>query len=67
MTVKGKKRKDMNPVERSIFSRENAIARMKQNCEKIRQQADAEIAAVQKRIREKQFYLDALKKGAIQL
>ena len=64
--LKGKKRKDMNPVERSILSREGAIARMKQNCERIRERADDEIAAVQKRIREKQFYLEALKKGAIQ-
>lgn len=64
--MKTKKRKDMNPVERSISSREGAIARMKQNCDRIRETAEAEIAAVQKRIREKQFFLEALKKGAIQ-
>lgn len=64
--VPKKRRKDMNPVERSIASRESAIIRMKQNCEKVRQRADDEIAAIQKRIREKQFFLDALKKGAIQ-
>lgn len=60
-----KKRKDMNPLERSIASREGAIERMKLNMDRIRKEADKTISEIQVRIKEKQFLLDALKRGQI--
>lgn len=64
-TINRKKRKDMNPLERSIASREGAIGRMKENINRIRSDAAEKIAEIQARIKEKQFLLDALKRGQI--
>lgn len=60
-----RKRKDMNPVERAILSREHGIQRMRQNIQQIKQKAEDQVAAIEKRISEKQFFLDALRKGSI--
>jgi len=66
MTVKQvRKRKDMTPVERAILSRERGIERMRLNIKAIQNSADRQIAEIQKRISEKQFFLDALKRGSI--
>lgn len=56
---------ELSPLERSIFSRERAILRMKQNIARIRQDADGEINATESRIKEKQILLDALKRGRL--
>ena len=55
--------KDMSPVERSIYSREGGIARMRENIKNIRERATQEIAEIEARIREKQVLVDALKRG----
>lgn len=60
-----RKRKDMNPVERAILSRERGIQRMRQNIQQIERKAKDQIAVIEKRISEKQFFLDALRKGSI--
>ena len=62
-TIKSKMPKD--PLERSIYIREGGIKRMQQNIVRIRREAEEEIAEVQKRIKEKQVLLDALKRGQL--
>lgn len=49
----------------SINSREKGIARMRDNIKKIREQADRDVAEIEKRIKEKQILLDALRRGKI--
>lgn len=55
-----------DPLTRSIESRERAIDRMEANIRKVQRDADQEIAAIRKRIKEKRVLLDALKRGAIE-
>lgn len=62
-----KQRKDMTPLERSIHSRERGIARMRDNIERIRKDAEAKVSTIQARIAEKQVLLDALKRGAMKV
>lgn len=65
MAQRASKLKEMTPVERSIYSRERGVARMKQNIIDIREKADDQIAEINARIREKQTLVDALKRGTL--
>ena len=56
---------DMTPVERSIHSREKGIERMKQNIIQIREKAEEQVAEIMARMKEKQFLVDALKRGSL--
>lgn len=63
--AKQKPKKDRSPVERAIASRESGISRMRENIRRIKESANAAVEQIEARIKEKQFLLDALKRGQI--
>ena len=55
--------KEQSPVDRTIASKTKLVARLEKEIGNVRANAEAEVKAIQFRIRMAQTLLDALKKG----
>lgn len=60
-----KKKVPTDPVARSIYYRESGIRRMRENIQRIREDAELKVAEIERGIREKSVLLDALKRGKL--
>lgn len=60
------KKKKLTPLQRAIVSRERGIERLKERVRRIWREAEADCAAIRKTIATRQFYLDAIKSGALE-
>lgn len=61
----GRQKQNLDPLTRSIRSRERHIENAKKRIKTIREEADADVAKIEKDIAESQILLNALKRGAL--